>query len=286
MNIVIVGAGGQLASDLVPALAGHRVVPLPHADLDVCDASAVRARLTRERPDVVINTAAFHRVDECERSPDVPFRVNAIAARDLARVCADLDSTLVSFSTDYVFDGRQRRPYTEDDAPNPLNVYGVTKLAGEYFIRALCPKHFVVRTTGLYGVTGASKDGGNFVETMIRLARAGTPIRVVTDQILTPTYTRDVARTVAELVRTDSYGLYHVTNGGACSWYEFAGAVFTALRLTPDLTPTTAAAYGSAARRPAYSVLAHHRLRAIGLDDLRPWTDALTAYLREKGHLT
>ena len=225
MKIVIVGAGGQLASDLVPALAGHAVVPLPHAELDLCDAAAVRARLARERPDVVINTAAFHRVDECERVPEVPFRVNAVAARDLAQVCADLDSTLVSFSTDYVFDGRQRRPYTEEDAPGPVNVYGVTKLAGEYFIRALCPKHFVVRTTGLYGVTAASKHGGNFVETMIRLARARTPIRVVADQILTPTYTRDVARTIADLVRTDRYGLYHVTNSGACLWYEFACAV-------------------------------------------------------------
>jgi dTDP-4-dehydrorhamnose reductase len=188
-------------------------------------------------------------------------------------------------STDYVFGGEKRAPYTEDDAPNPLNVYGVSKLAGEYFVRALCPKHFIVRTSGLYGVAGSSGKGGNFVETMIRLAKEGKPIRVVTDQVLTPTYTRDLAHKIKELLQTEAYGVYHITNSGQCSWYEFAAKIFELLSLKPDFGPTTSAEFGAKAKRPAYSVLAHGRLAQLGLDDLRSWPEALAAYLEEKGLL-
>jgi dTDP-4-dehydrorhamnose reductase len=288
MKIVLIGANGQLGSDLVKALRGFDVVGLTHADLEVCDGEAVRKMVGGLRPDLVINTSAFHRVDECEDAPEKALAVNAVAVRELARICAAAGCALVHMSTDYVFGGSPRQPeepYDEDDAPSPLNVYGVSKLAGEYFVRYLCPKHFLVRSTGLYGVVGSSGKGGNFVETMVRLAREGKPIRVVDDQVLTPTYTRELAAKIAELVQTDAYGLYHVTNSGRCSWYEFAGRIFELMGLTPDFGPTTTAAVGAKARRPAYSVLAHRNLLQRGFADLSPWPQALEAYLKEKHHI-
>lgn len=285
MRVVIIGASGQLGSELVKTLSDWDLKLLTHADLDICDFVYTRKVLVEAKPDIVINTAAFHRVDDCEEQPEKAFWVNTYAVRKLAQFCAELDCCLVHMSTDYVFGGEKRTPYSEDDAPNPLNVYGVSKLAGEYFVRNLCPKHFVIRTSGLYGVAGSSGKGGNFVETMIRLAKEGKPIRVVTDQVLTPTYTKDLAQKIKELLQTEAYGLYHITNKGQCSWYEFAQKIFELLNLKPDFGPTTTAAYGAKARRPAYSVLAHEKLRQLGLDDLRPWPEALAAYLEEKGLL-
>lgn len=284
MKVAVLGARGQLGHDLIRAMAEWECVPLTHADIDVCDFIATRKVLTDVKPDIVINTAAFHRVDDCEEQPEKSFLVNTYAVRHLAQLCAELDCGLAHLSTDYVFGGEKVTPYTEDDAPNPLSVYGVSKLAGEYFVRNLCPKHFVIRTSGLYGVAGASGKGGNFVETMIRMAREGRPIRVVDDQVLTPTYTQDLAQAIDQLVRTDAYGLYHITSSGQCSWYEFAARIFELLGLTPDFGPATTAAYGAKARRPAYSALAHHKLKQRGFDDLRPWPEALEAYLREKEH--
>jgi dTDP-4-dehydrorhamnose reductase len=283
-RIVVLGATGQLGTDLLKTLIDWDLIPLSHSDLDVCDFIYTRKVLSDARPDIVINTVAFTRVDDCEEEVSKAFWVNAFAVRNLAEVCADLDCTLMHISTDYVFGGEKRTPYTEDDTPNPLNVYGVSKLAGEYFVRNICPKHFIIRTSGLYGVAGSSGKGGNFVETMIRLAKERKPIRVVTDQVLTPTYTRDLAEKIKELLQTGAYGLYHITNSGHCSWYEFAAKIFELLGLKPDFGPTTSVGFGAKARRPAYSVLAHERLKRLGLDDLRPWPEALEAYLKEKGH--
>lgn len=284
MKVAVLGANGQLGHDLIQALAAWDCIPLTHADLDICDFTSTRKRLADVKPDIVINTAAFHRVDDCEEQPEKSFQINTYAVRNLAGLCAELDCGLVHLSTDYVFGGEKNSPYTEDDAPNPLNVYGVSKLAGEYFVRALCPKHFVVRTTGLYGVAGSSGKGGNFVETMVRMAREGKSIRVVDDQVLTPTYTKDLAHAIERLAQTDAYGLYHITSSGQCSWYEFAARIFELLGLTPDFGPATTAGYGLKALRPAYSALAHHRLKQLGCDDLRPWSEALDAYLKEKRH--
>jgi dTDP-4-dehydrorhamnose reductase len=284
VKVAVLGARGQLGHDLIQAMAEWDCIPLTYADIDICDFISTRKVLAEAKPDVVINTAAFHRVDECEEQPEKTFRVNTHAVRNLAQLCAELDCGLAHLSTDYVFGDEKGTPYTEDDSPNPLNVYGVSKLAGEYFVRNLCPKHFVIRTSGLYGVAGSSGKGGNFVETMIRLAHEGRPIRIVDDQVLTPTYTKDLAQAIEQLVQTDAYGLYHITSSGQCSWYEFAARIFELLGLTPDLGPSTTAAYGLKARRPAYSALAHHNLKQRGFDDLRPWPEALEAYLKEKGY--
>ena len=285
MKVALIGARGQLGTDLVQAMNGWDVVAWSHREVEVCDFSATRDALTTAAPDVVINTAAFHRVDECEAQAEKALQVNALAVRNLARICEDLRCALLHVSTDYVFGGEQRVPYAETDLPVPLNAYGVSKLAGELFVRRLCRRHFVVRSCGLYGVAGASGKGGNFVETMVRLSKEGRAIRVVDDQVLTPTYTKDLAEKIVELVRSERYGLYHITNAGSCSWYEFTKEIFRILEVNPDLAPTTAEAFGAAARRPAYSVLAHEGIAQIGLADLRPWTEAVAAYLRHKGHL-
>lgn len=288
-RVVLIGANGQLGSDLVLAMQAAGIsefecFPFKHTDLEVCAAAAVQEALTRLKPDVVINTAAYHRVDDCEDNAEKAFQVNALAVRNLALVCRDIDATLVHMSTDYVFggDGERQTPYTEDDAPQPLNVYGASKVAGEHFVRHYCPKHFVVRTSGLYGIAGSSGKGGNFVELMLRLAREGKPIRVVDDQRLTPTYTMDLAQKILELIRTDHYNLYHVTSSGDCSWYEFAAKIFDLAGLTPLLSATTTASFGAKATRPTYSVLDKAQLKRQGLGLLRSWPEALAAYLQER----
>jgi dTDP-4-dehydrorhamnose reductase len=218
-------------------------------------------------------------VDGCEDEPERAFAVNAMAVRDLAIAAKGSGAVLVHFSTDYVFDGRQRRPYRETDPPGPLSVYAASKLAGEYFVRATLERYFLIRTCGLYGIAGSRDKGGNFVETMLRLAREGRDIRVVGDQVLTPTSARELARKVRQLVETGQYGLYHITNNGECSWYQFAQAIFELAGLNPRLLETTSAAYGARANRPAYSVLDNANLYRLGLDDLRPWHEALKEYL-------
>jgi len=288
-HVVIIGGNGQLGTDLRGALHAFRVTPLAHAALDVCNPEQARAVLGDLRPDVVVNTSAYHKVDLCEDEPTPTFAVNTIGPYHLARLAAEFHFTLVHFSTDYVFDGRATRPYTEDDPPNPLSVYGASKAAGEGLVRHFCPRHYVIRSTGLFGVAGASGKGGNFVETMIRLGKSGDPVRVVEDQVMTPTATADLAAAVRALLERETaneapYGLYHVTAAGQCSWYEFAKAIFERSGMSVDLSPITSAQSGSKARRPAFSVLDHTRWKRAGFDELRPWQEALDDYLRAKGH--
>lgn len=283
MRVLVTGAGGQLAHDLLPLLAGqYSVVPLTHADIELRDHAAVCARLAAEQPDVVINTAAYHRVDDCETQVEAAFAVNAFAVLNLARWCSAHSVTLVHMSTDYVFAGDVNTPRSEQDPPGPRSVYGVSKLAGEQLIQQTCARHFIIRTCGLYGHAGSSGKGGNFVETMLRLGAAGKPIRVVADQVCTPTATADLATKIVQLIGTAAFGLYHITSAGACSWFEFAHAIMQLSGVQAEVSPTTSAEFGAAARRPAYSVLRHDRLATLGLDDLPPWRDALARYLRER----
>lgn len=285
MRVVLIGANGQLGSAVRLVLSsspGVELRALTHVDLELCDDRATRGLLCEARPDLVINTAAYHRVDDCEDNPVRAFEVNTYAALHLAKICRDLDAELVHLSTDYVFAGDKVGGYSEDDLPNPLNAYGVSKLAGEYFVRHLCPKHFVVRSSGLFGIAGSRGKGSNFVELMLRLAQEGRDIRVVDDQVLSPTYTVDLARAIVWLVATKRYGFYHISNAGRCSWYEFARKIFELSGLSPKLSPTTTAAFGARARRPACSVLRNTAFEALSGSSLRPWPEALAAYLVER----
>jgi dTDP-4-dehydrorhamnose reductase len=283
---LLIGAGGQLGTDLADRLAGPRLVATARGQLDVTDPVAVERTLAEVEPAVVLNTAAYHRVDDIESDPAPAFQVNVVAVHHLARACARHGARLVHFSTDYVFGGDRPGPYPESAPPAPLSAYGTSKLAGEYLVRQASERHVVVRSAGLYGVAGSSGKGGNFVETMLRLSREGRPIRVVDDQVLGPTYTADLAEAVVRLLAVDPPGgVYHLTNGGACSWFAFARRIFDLAGRAPDLAPTTSAAFGAPARRPANSVLLNTRAAALGLPPLRAWDEALRAYLTAKGHL-
>jgi dTDP-4-dehydrorhamnose reductase len=283
MKYVLIGAAGQLGRDLQPRLPGQ-VVAWTRANADLAWPAELRAALEAQRPDVVVNCAAYNFVDRAESEPAAAFAVNAWGVRDLALTCRDLDCTLVHFSTDYVFglDETRRVPWSVTDAPGPVSVYGLSKLAGEYVVRALCPRHFVIRTCGLYGVWGAGGKGGNFVETMLRKAAQGQPLRVVADQTCTPTYTADLAAAAAALAATSRYGLYHLTSSGACSWHEFARTIFELAGVKADLTAIPSREFAAPARRPTYSVLSTAAYESLGLSPMRPWREALAAYLNER----
>jgi dTDP-4-dehydrorhamnose reductase len=274
---VLLGAAGQLGRDLCPRLSGE-VVGLTRDRADLTRPEVLRTVLADLNPDVVVNCAAYNFVDRAESEPNAALAVNAWGVRALAEACRDLDRRLVHFSTNYVFglEYGRRTPYSETDPPGPISVYGLSKLAGEYLVRAICPRHIIIRTCGLYGVWGSGGKGGNFVETMLRAAEQGKPLRVVHDQVCTPSYTVDVAEATALLVSVAHEGIYHLTNSGTCSWHEFASAVFELAGVKADLTATSSREYGAAAARPDYSVLGSR------LGPLRDWREGLAAYLSER----
>ncbi len=288
---LLIGATGQLGSELARLLAGPSLVAVSHDELEITDAAAVDALLATARPDVVVNTSAFHAVDRCEDEPARAFAVNALAVRHLARRAAEHGSLLVHFSTDYVFAGDASRPYREDDTPAPRSAYATSKLAGECFVRARAPRHLVVRSAGLFGGGGSTGKGGNFVTSILRRARGGERLRVVADQVTAPTYTRDLAATVVALLERAAAdpavarGVVHATAAGQCSWHEFATAIVAAAGLDVAVEAITTAALGAPAARPAYSILENGRLAALGIARPAPWRDGLRRYLAEHGEL-
>ena len=281
---VVIGATGQLGTDLVRTFDGSgQLTPLSTRDVDIRDAAATRSILEALRPTWVLNTAAYNLVDRAEEDGRSAFALNAEAVGSLADICQRIGARLVHFSTDYVFDGAKRTPYLETDPPRPLSVYGESKLAGELLALERCERAVVFRVCGLFGLAGSlGKGKGNFVETMLRLARDGRPLRVVSDQVLCPSYTLDLARKVWAVLPKAAQPVYHLTNAGQTSWYDFARRSLELAGVTADLTAVTAAEYGAKARRPPYSVLAHANLTALGEDDLRPWGEALVAYVAER----
>jgi dTDP-4-dehydrorhamnose reductase len=283
MKVLVIGANGQLGTDLVKVFqaAGDTVVPVTHAQVDVCSEDRVAEIMAEAKPDVVVSTAAFHKVEECEKKPALAFQVNGTGAMNLAIACQRSGAVLAHFSTDYVFDGKKNGAYEETDLPSPLNVYGVSKVVGEHLIAAYADRRFVIRTCGLYGLAGSSGKGGNFVETMVKKAMAGDAIRVVDDQVLTPTYTADLAEATRKLILTGNYGLYHISSEGQCSWYEFTRHILDSAGLDAKLSPVKSSEFASPVKRPANSVLSKAKLRALGVS-IPSWKDALPRYLRER----
>jgi dTDP-4-dehydrorhamnose reductase len=286
MKVLLIGSTGQLGTDLCQAFPPADLIPLDLPEIDITSMESVKKALLQHRPGTVINTAAYLRVDDCETEQDKAYAVNALGARNVAVVCQEIGARLVYISTDYVFGGGsevRKTPYTEFDLPVPLNVYGLSKLAGERMVRHLCQKHFIIRTSGLFGIAGASGKGGNFVETILKLAGTRDELRIVNDQVFSPTHTRDLARKIAWICSTEYFGLFHVTNGGLCSWYEFGREIIRLAGLKTPVVPITSEEYPQKARRPSYSVLGNYQLHLLGMDDMRPWQEALKEYLRNKG---
>jgi dTDP-4-dehydrorhamnose reductase len=284
MKIAVIGASGQLGQDLMRVL-GDEVIGLTHEDLEITDAVSVLSALRSLSPDWVINTAAFHNTDGCEENSSLAFSVNAMGAGNVARSAHCVGAGVVHLSTDYVFGDEVRtreNPYVESDPTAPLNMYGVSKRAGERMVIENNPVHIVVRTAGLFG-TATSRKGWTFPELMVTKARAGDQLRVVDDQVLSPTFTFDLARTIDVLIREQAIGLFHVTNEGECSWYELACAAVKAAGIDTSIEPIPTAIPEGKARRPAYSALTTEKLSSDALQLLRPWQDALSVYLREKG---
>jgi dTDP-4-dehydrorhamnose reductase len=282
MKITIIGANGQLGNDLVAAFAaaGDDVSPLSHSDVEVSDAQSVWSALGSVRPQVIVNTSAMHHVENCEREPDKAFTINALGPRNLASAARDLDAALMHVSTDYVFDGAKASPYVEEDAPRPLNVYGITKVAGEHFVRATTPRHFVIRTSGLYGRSPCRAKGGlNFIELMLKLAKERGKARVVDSEIVSPTSTAELAQQIVKLSRSDAYGLYHATAEGSCSWHEFAREIFTLTDTSVQLEIAGPNEFPAKVARPTYSVLENRALKSQGLNIFRPWQHGLREYL-------
>lgn len=282
MRIAVIGASGQLGSDLVKVF--DDIIPLTHKDIEVTNLASCEI-LKELKPDVVINTAAYHKTDECEENPEKTFLVNSVGARNVALVCKEIGAIDMYISTDYVFDGSKEEPYTEDDIPDPINVYGVSKYAGEILTKYICDKHYIIRVSSLFGVAGASGKGGNFVETMIKKSKSRDKLNVVNDITMSPTYTKDAAIAIKEIIFNKlPYGIYHVTNDGSCTWYEFAKAIFKIAGINAKLNPITSDKFLTKAKRPKNSALSIEKIKSYGIN-MRHWKDALRDYLKERGHI-
>ena len=278
MRILVTGANGMLGRALLPVLQTcHEVSGIDLQDCDIGDADATEAVLRDRKPHLMIHLAAYTNVDGCEANPQMAEQTNAMGTRNIARVCTELDAAMLYVSTDYVFDGTKTGAYLEDDAPNPVSVYGRSKLEGEQHVRELLKRYFIVRTSWLYG-----PNGKNFVTTILKVAHQQKVLRVVDDQRGSPTYTRHLSAKIAELVETDAYGVYHTTGSGTCSWFEFAKAI---VDLWPvegvEVLPITTSESGRAARRPANSVLENRALQQAHLQLMPHWKVALGEFLAE-----
>jgi dTDP-4-dehydrorhamnose reductase len=285
MKIAVIGASGQLGVDVVSAFKSNRdeIFSISHSDIELSDLDSISNCLKGLDPDLIVNTAAMHHVENCEREPQKAFAVNGLGAKNLALVARDIGSVLMHVSTDYVFDGAKSRPYEETDVPRPLNVYGNTKLSGEYFVRSTADKHFVLRTSAIYGKNPCRAKGGlNFVELMLKLAKERDELRVVDSEVVTPTPTVEIARQMVALSRSDKYGLYHATAEGSCSWYEFAREIFSLTNTKVNLQIAGPNEFPAKVARPKYSVLANRSLKDHGLNVFKPWQEGLIEYLSSR----
>ena len=283
MKILLIGRTGQLGGDLLRNNPGHEIVAPSRDELDLGRPGEAARMVERVRPQVVINCAAFHNVPRCEDEPAQAFLINCVAVRDLAAACAQHGARFVTFSTDYVFGGPRSVPWTEDDRPSPLQMYGISRLAGENAALATAPAHaLVVRTCGLYGRSGARSKGGNFVDGRVADARAGKRIEMASEQVLVPSSTDDLSHAVFALVgKAAEPGIYHLVNEGQCSWYEFTCEIVRLVGGGTQVVPVDRGGRTGNLRRPLYSVLGNTRARRLGIV-LPPWQDALARYIREK----
>ncbi len=281
---LVFGNAGQLGVELMRELKtrGYTVAGWDRDEVDITDASAVERVLAQHDPQVVYNAAAYNQVDVAEQEPQAAFLVNALAVRNLALGCRQIDARLVRYSTDYVFDGKAGRPYTEEDPPHPLGAYGVSKLAGEMYAHAYLDQPLIVRTSGVFGPGGLSTARGNFVELMLRLAQSGQPIRVVEDHVASPAFAPWLASRSIDLEERRLSGVFHVGGGAPISWFAYARLIFEAAGLHPELQATNEREYRTPARRPRYSALSNAKMERAGLEPMPPMREALEEYFRRR----
>lgn len=276
MKVLVTGVKGQLGYDVMNELKkrGLEAVGADIEEMDITDAESVNRFIMAAKPDAVIHCAAYTAVDAAEENEDICRRVNADGTRNIAKVCKELDCKMIYISTDYVFDGQGSRPWEPDEERHPLNVYGQTKYEGELAVQELLEKYFIVRIAWVFGVNGK-----NFVKTMLNLAQTHDTLTVVNDQYGSPTYTYDLARLLVDMVQTDKYGIYHATNEGICTWYEFACEIFKQANVAVKVLPVSAAEYRAKAKRPENSRMSKEKLTENGFERLPSWQDALGRYL-------
>ncbi len=279
-SAVVYGSAGQLGVELIRVFRelGYAVQGFDRDVIDICDGAAVEALLARIDPGLVINAAAYNMVDVAEREPAAAFQANALAVRNVAMACRQVDAQLVHYSTDYVFDGTAGRPYTEQDKPHPLGAYAVSKYAGELYAEAYLERPLIVRTSGVYGPGGLHTARGNFIEVMLRLARSSQPIRVVEEHVASPAYAPALAERTAQLVERDATGVFHVGGGVPISWFDFARMIFRVGGLSPELRPTSEREYRTEAKRPKFSALSNAKMEAFGIAPMPPMEEAVADY--------
>ena len=277
MKVFVTGVKGQLGFDVVKELEkrGIEAIGVDIEEMDITDAESVNKVIKEAAPDAVIHCAAYTAVDAAEENEAVCRKVNVDGPRNIAKVCRDLDIKMIYISTDYVFNGRGERPWEPDDEGEPASVYGQTKYEGELAVKELLDKYFIVRIAWVFGINGK-----NFVKTMINLSKSHDTLRVVNDQFGSPTYTYDLAKLLVDMVLTEKYGIYHATNEGVCSWYEFACSIFEEAGINMNVVPVSTAEYGAKANRPANSRMSKDKLVENGFDRLPEWQDALKRYIK------
>jgi dTDP-4-dehydrorhamnose reductase len=283
-RVAIFGSRGQLGVELTAEFRkrGCQVTGFDRARVDIADAGQVEQCLAQCDPAIVLNAAAYNQVDVAEREPQAAYLVNALAVRNVAIACRQVDAKLVHFSTDYVFDGFAGRAYTEDDPTHPLGAYAVSKLAGELYARAYLDQALIIRTSGVYGPGGLDTARGNFVELMLRLAANGQPIRVVEDHVASPTFAPALASRTADLVERGEHGTIHIGGGMPISWFDWAVKIFDAADLKPPLKPTNEREFRTAARRPKYSALSNAKLHSLGVEPMPSLDQAIRLYLEAR----
>ena len=286
MKVAVIGANGQLGSDICQSFSNTcEIVSLTHNDIEISDIDSVKKIIRSIKPSIVINTAAFHDVIKCEENPELSFQINGIGSLNLARLSNDLGYILVHYSTDYVFNGLKRTPYIEEDRENPLNIYAVTKLSGEHLIKNNCEKYYIIRISGIYGKVPCRAKGGNFITTMIKLSKEKPKVKVVNDEILTPTPTTEISNNTLILIQNANYGIYHMTSEGQCSWFDFAKVIFKTLGLATPLEPCSYEEFPSPVKRPRYSVLENQRLKMANVNYMKHWKEGLINFLKDNYNL-
>lgn len=279
MKVIVTGSDGQLGSDILKVF-GESTIGFSHAEFEVTDMEMCENKI--KNIDCVINCAAYVRVDDCEDNPQEAFMVNAIGAKNIASVCNKRNVTSVYISTDFVFDGNKSTPYEEGDIPNPLNLYGLTKYAGEIFTKNYAQKSYIIRTASLYGLSGTKGKGGNFIDFIMEKYSKNEEIEIVNDIYMSPTYTKDLANMIKIITEKNlPFGIYHIVNEGHCSWYNFATEVFNLLHINAKIIPITIDKLNRKARRPLFTPLINKKLKNFNLH-LRSWKEALQDYIKEK----